>query len=228
MSNYVYIVEDDENIQKLLSLALKTINCTIKTFDNGEDMLAECKIQIPDLIFLDIMLPGADGFEILRILKSNEEYQDIPVIILTAKSDETDTVVGLEGGAEDYLTKPFSVLELLARTKKILARTQNNSNTNIIDYKDIKINKDMFEVYKSAKQLDLTMKEFQLLIMLIENQGRVVLRNELLDKIWGIDFEGETRTLDMHIKTLRAKLDDNAENPTYIKTVRGAGYTMMQ
>ena len=228
MSNYVYIVEDDENIQKLLSVALKTINCETKTFDNGEDMLSECKIQIPDLIFLDIMLPGADGFEILKLLKRNDNYQKIPVIILTAKSDETNTVVGLEGGAEDYLTKPFSVLELLARTKKILARTLDNINKNIIDFKDIKINKDMFEVYKASKQLDLTMKEFQLLNMLIENQGRVVLRNELLDKIWGIDFEGETRTLDMHIKTLRAKLNDDAENPIYIKTVRGAGYTMMQ
>ena len=228
MSSYVYIVEDDENIQTLLSLALKTINCDIKTFDNGEAMLSECKVQIPDLIFLDIMLPGADGFEILRILKKNDAYTDIPVIILTAKSDETDTVVGLEGGAEDYLTKPFSVLELLARTKKILARTQTNPQKTIIDFKDLRINKDMFEVYKASKQLDLTMKEFQLLIMLLENQGRVVLRNELLDKIWGINFEGETRTLDMHIKTLRSKLNDDAENPTYIKTVRGAGYTMMQ
>jgi len=227
MNGYIYVVEDDESIQTLLSLTLKTLDYDILVFDNGADMLKECENNIPNLIFLDVMLPGDDGFEILKKLKAHDEYKKIPVVFLTAKSDETDKVSGLESGAEDYLTKPFSVLELLSRTKKILARTQPQNKEHILVYKDITIYQDMFEVKKSGMPVDLTMKEYRLLVMLIENKGRVVMRNELLDKIWGINFEGETRTLDMHIKTLRSKLHDDAENPSYIKTIRGAGYTVV-
>ena len=227
MNGYIYVVEDDESIQTLLSLTLKTLEYEILAFDNGEAMLKECGNHIPSLIFLDVMLPGDDGFTILRKLKSHEEYKTIPVLFLTAKSDETDKVTGLESGAEDYLTKPFSVLELLSRTKKVLLRNQPRTKDHILTYKDITIFQDMFEVKKDGIPIDLTMKEYRLFVMLIENKGRVVMRNELLDKIWGINFEGETRTLDMHIKTLRSKLHDDAENPTYIKTIRGAGYTVV-
>lgn len=225
MNGKIYVVEDDESIGTLLSLSLKTLDYEISVFDNGESMFEQLKINIPDLIFLDIMLPGENGFQILQKLKKHEDWNKIPVIFLTAKSNEADKVLGLESGAEDYITKPFSVLELLSRTKKILSR--NPSKENVVQYKDLKIYTDMLQVFKNDVSVELTLKEYKLLLYLIGNRGRVILRNELLDKIWGINFEGETRTLDMHIKTLRAKLHDDAENPVYIKTVRGAGYTIM-
>lgn len=227
MNGNIYVVEDDESIGTLLSLSLKTLDYEITVFDSGERMFEQLQKEIPDLLFLDIMLPGESGFQILQKLKSNEKWNNIPVIFLTAKSNEADKVLGLESGAEDYITKPFSVLELLSRTKKILSRVQTAPKENIVQYKDLKIYTDMLQVFKNDTAIDLTIKEYKLLMYLIENRGRVVLRNELLDKLWGINFEGETRTLDMHIKTLRAKLRDDAENPNYIKTVRGAGYTII-
>ncbi len=227
MNGNIFIVEDDESIRTLLSLSLKTLDYEIFAFDNGEDMFHEIEKIIPDLMFLDIMLPGESGLQILRKLKSNSKWSKVPVIFLTAKSNEADKVMGLESGAEDYITKPFSVLELLSRTKKVLSRNQSVPKENIVEYKDLKIYTDMLQVQKNSVTVELTLKEYKLLLYLIENRGRVVLRNELLDKIWGINFEGETRTLDMHIKTLRSKINDDAENPIYIKTVRGAGYTMM-
>ncbi len=226
MNGKIYVVEDDESIGTLLSLSLKTLDYEITVFDSGERMFEQLQKEIPDLLFLDIMLPGESGFQILQKLKSNEKWSNIPVIFLTAKSNEADKVLGLESGAEDYITKPFSVLELLSRTKKILSRIPA-SKENIVQYKDLKIYTDMLQVFKNDTPIELTIKEYKLLMYLLENRGRVILRNELLDKLWGINFEGETRTLDMHIKTLRAKLRDDAENPNYIKTVRGAGYTIL-
>lgn len=226
MNGKIYVVEDDESIGTLLSLSLKTLDYEITVFDSGERMFEQLQKEIPDLFFLDIMLPGESGFQILQKLKDNEKWSNIPVIFLTAKSNEADKVLGLESGAEDYITKPFSVLELLSRTKKILSRIPA-SKENIVQYKDLKIYTDMLQVFKNDTPIELTIKEYKLLMYLLENRGRVILRNELLDKLWGINFEGETRTLDMHIKTLRAKLRDDAENPNYIKTVRGAGYTIL-
>ena len=223
----IYLLEDDESIRELVIYTLKSQGYEAKGFERPSLFWKELEKELPSLLLLDVMLPGDDGFTILRKLKSHEEYKTIPVLFLTAKSDETDKVTGLESGAEDYLTKPFSVLELLSRTKKVLLRNQPRTKDHILTYKDITIFQDMFEVKKDGILIDLTMKEYRLFVMLIENKGRVVMRNELLDKIWGINFEGETRTLDMHIKTLRSKLHDDAENPTYIKTIRGAGYTVV-
>lgn len=222
----IYVVEDEKHIQELIGFNLKENGYDVKCFDNGEVMLDECKNQKPDLFILDIMLPGIDGLEICRRIKENSAFKKIPIIMLTAKSDEFDKVLGLELGAEDYITKPFSVREFTARVKVIFRRqTDTQENTSeIIKVGKITIDVARHEVYKDKKLIEMTFKEFELLKLLVLNKGIVMSRELLLEKIWGFDYYGETRTVDVHIRYLRQKIEDDDNVPTYIETVRGIGY----
>jgi two-component system alkaline phosphatase synthesis response regulator PhoP len=222
----IYAVEDEAHIQQLIKYNLESNGYKVITFDCGESLLNVCKDTTPDLFILDIMLPGMDGLEVCRQLHQNIRTKSIPIIMLTAKSEEFDKVLGLELGADDYITKPFSVRELLARVKAIFRRINTTSlpDSEIIKHNDIIIDCTRREVHKGEKPIEMPLKEFELLKMLILNKGKVLSRELLLDKIWGFDYYGETRTVDVHIRYLRQKIEDDDENPTYIETVRGIGY----
>ena len=222
----IFVVEDEMHIQQLIKYNLEANGFKVTVFDNGEDLLSYSLENIPDLFILDIMLPGIDGLEVCRQLKQNSLTKSIPIIMLTAKSEEFDKVLGLELGADDYITKPFSVRELLARIKALFRRinTVNEPKADIISHADITIDCTRREVYKGDKLIEMPLKEFELLKMLILNKGKVLSREHLLDKIWGFDYYGETRTVDVHIRYLRQKIEDNDENPTFIETIRGIGY----
>ncbi|MCX7745632.1 MAG: response regulator transcription factor [Clostridia bacterium] len=222
----VYTVEDEIHIQQLIKYNLESNGYRVITFDSGESLLRECKNAVPDLFILDIMLPGIDGFEVCRQLRQNVQTKNVPIIMLTAKNDEFDKVLGLELGADDYITKPFSVRELLARVKAIFRRvnTALPSESEIIKHGNITIDCTRREVYKDSNLLEMPLKEFELLKLLILNKGKVLSRDLLLEKIWGFDYYGETRTVDVHIRYLRQKIEDDDSNPAYIETVRGIGY----
>ncbi|MCX7921414.1 MAG: response regulator transcription factor [Clostridia bacterium] len=222
----IFAVEDEAHIQQLIKYNLEANGYKILAFESGESLLTECKDTTPDLFILDIMLPGMDGLEVCRQLRQNIRTKNIPIIMLTAKSEEFDKVLGLELGADDYITKPFSVRELLARVKAIFRRVNTSSlpETEIIKHGDITIDCTKREVYKKDTLLEMPLKEFELLKMLIMNKGKVLSRELLLDKIWGFDYYGETRTVDVHIRYLRQKIEDDDDNPSYIETVRGIGY----
>ena len=207
MSSRIYAAEDDDNIREILRCTLESYGYEVEVFESAAPMLERMRQQLPDLVLMDIMMPEMDGMEALRRMKESVQTREVPVIFLTAKSSEVDKVRGLDLGAEDYITKPFGLLELAARVRA-----------------DLVIDLDNHEVTQSGRHLDLTLKEYELLRILLSNSSRVVPRDELLGEIWGFDFVGETRTLDMHIKTLRAKLHDDVENPRYIKTIRSVGY----
>ena len=223
----IYVVEDEINIQKLIKYNLESTGYKTIVFNNGEDSLKEIQSTVPDLFIIDIMLPGIDGLEVCRNLKQNSKTKNIPIIILTAKSEEFDKVLGLELGADDYMTKPFSTRELLARIKALFRRVNiapTSSESEIIKHGDILINCTRREVYKNGIILDLPLKEFELLKLLIQNKGNVLSRELLLEKIWGFDYFGETRTVDVHIRYLRQKIEENDSNPLFIETIRGIGY----
>ncbi|NSW89839.1 MAG: response regulator transcription factor [Firmicutes bacterium] len=224
----IYILEDDIHIQQLIKYNLELNGYRVSLFDKGEDLLKEIETSLPGLFILDIMLPGIDGLEVCKIIRKNKRTAGIPVIMLTAKSEEFDKVLGLELGADDYITKPFSVRELTARVRAVLRRVNNvsegESSESVIKYKDICIYPERREVYKGGKLLDMTLKEFELLKILLVNKGKVLSRDFLLDKVWGFDYYGETRTVDVHIRYLRQKIEDDDANPEYIETVRGIGY----
>jgi len=222
----IFAVEDEVHIQQLVKYNLEACGYKVLTFESGESLLNEVKNTTPDLFILDIMLPGIDGLEICRQLHENPKTKAIPIIMLTAKSDEFDKVLGLEMGADDYVTKPFSVRELTARVKAIFRRINiaNPSETEIVKHGDITIDLSRHEVFKNEKLIEMPLKEFELLKMLIMNKGKVMSREILLEKIWGFDYYGETRTVDVHIRYLRQKIEDDDSNPVYIETVRGIGY----
>ncbi|ACL76451.1 response regulator [Ruminiclostridium cellulolyticum] len=222
----IFVVEDEMHIQQLIKYNLEANGFKVNVFDNGEDLLEYSSGKVPDLFILDIMLPGIDGLEVCRNLKQNNNTKTIPIIMLTAKSEEFDKVLGLELGADDYITKPFSVRELIARVKALFRRvnTTNEPKIEVLSHGEIKIDCTRREVYKGDKLLEMPLKEFELLKMLVLNKGKVLSREHLLDKIWGFDYYGETRTVDVHIRYLRQKIEDNDDNPTYIETVRGIGY----
>ena len=223
----IMIVEDDENIAELISASVKTIGHEAQTVGSASALFSLLPKLRPDLILLDIMLPDLSGLDILRKLKANAATQDIPVIFLTAKGSEADKVTGLELGAEDYITKPFGVLELLARIKAALRRTAPRQD--IARAKDLTIDFASREVSLAGEPVRLTHKEFELLEYLFRNSGTVLSREKLLDAVWGFEFSGDTtRTVDMHIRTLRQKLHDSADNPRYIATVRGYGYKFLR
>ena len=227
MAECVYINEDDDNIRELVSVALSAYSYEVHSFVCAEDCLDAVKKKVPDIFLFDIMLPGIDGVQAVKLLREAEETKDVPILMLTAKSAEIDKVFGLENGADDYLTKPFGIMELAARIKALLRRAGRNSSdaeSETITAGGITVNTALREVSIGNTPVELTLKEYELLLYLIKNRSRVVSREELLAKIWGVDFVGETRTLDMHIGTLRKKLGDEAENSHIIKTVRGIGY----
>ncbi len=222
----IFAVEDESHIQQLIKYNLETNGYKVLTFESGEALLNECKTTVPDLFILDIMLPGIDGLEVCRQLRQNTRTKNIPIIMLTAKSEEFDKVLGLELGADDYITKPFSVRELVARVKAMFRRVNNQipQESEVIQHGDITIDCIRREVVKAGKLLELPLKEFELLKMLVQNKGKVLSRDLLLEKVWGFDYYGETRTVDVHIRYLRQKIEDDDNNPVYIETVRGIGY----
>lgn len=222
----IYAVEDEKHIQQLIKYNLETSGYKVLVFDNGESLLKECQNSVPDLFLLDIMLPGIDGFQICRMLRENPRTKSIPIIMLTAKGDEFDKVLGLELGADDYITKPFSTRELVARIKAMFRRLHVHApeSQEVITQGDITLDCTRREVYKSGELIELPYKEFELLKMLMQNKGKVLSRELLLEKIWGYDYYGETRTVDVHVRHLRQKIEDDGNNPVYIETVRGIGY----
>lgn len=227
MAERIYITEDDDSIRELVTVALSAYSYEVESFVSAEDCLAAAEKQVPDIFLFDIMLPGMDGVQAVKILRENEHTKNTPILMLTAKSAEIDKVFGLENGADDYLTKPFGIMELAARIKALLrrsGRSTSDSASDKITAGGITVNTSLREVSRDGRPIELTLKEYELLLYLLKNRARVVSREELLTKVWGIDFVGETRTLDMHIVTLRKKLSDDAENAHLIKTVRGVGY----
>lgn len=227
MAERIYITEDDDSIRELVTVALSAYSYEVESFVSAEDCLAATEKQVPDIFLFDIMLPGMDGVQAVKILRENEKTKNTPILMLTAKSAEIDKVFGLENGADDYLTKPFGIMELAARIKALLRRSGRSTSDSVSDKitaGGITVNTSLREVSRDGRPIELTLKEYELLLYLLKNRARVVSREELLTKVWGIDFVGETRTLDMHIGTLRKKLSDDAENAHLIKTVRGVGY----
>ncbi len=220
----VLIVEDEADIQQLLSFHFQQAGYRVEVCSNGAEGLKKARERKPDLIVLDLMLPGMDGFEVCRVLKSAAETRAVPVIMLTAKGEEIDKVVGFELGADDYLTKPFSPRELLLRAKAVLRRTQKTEGgeeSQQIRFGELLLDLSRHKVWLAGKEVELTAIEFKLLRYLLETKGRVQTRDTLLDKVWGYDAYVTTRTVDTHVKRLREKLG-KFEN--YIETVRGIGY----
>jgi len=220
------IVEDDNNLLETLKYNLKKENYEVVTASDGIQALEIARREKPDLLILDIMLPGIDGFEVCRILRRE---MTVPIIMLTAKVEETDKIFGLEVGADDYVTKPFSVRELLARVRAMLRRQQMMESEPIpanITLGDLYINTARHIVTRNDNTLELSPKEFDLLVFLAVNKSIVFSREQLLEKVWGYEFAGDTRTVDVHIRWLRQKIEPDPSNPTRLVTVRGAGYKL--
>lgn len=213
----IYVVEDDKAIRNLVDYALSEKGYEVESFEDGKEIVDLIREKPSELLILDLMLPGKDGISILKELR---EFSDIPVIILTAKTDEFDKVLGLESGADDYISKPFSILELISRVKAVLRRSKKKDSDHL-SYKNLTINTKKRTVKVDGKKVDLTFKEFEMLNLLMKNISNVITRDEFLLKIWGYDYQGETRTVDVHIASLRSKLKECGK---YIKTVRNLGY----
>jgi two-component system, OmpR family, alkaline phosphatase synthesis response regulator PhoP len=220
----ILIVDDELHIVELIKYNLETNGFKVMYALNGKDAVEQAYEKKPNLILLDVMLPEMDGFDVCKAIKRNKETENIPIIMITAKGDEFDKILGLELGADDYITKPFSVRELLARVKVVLRRSNKGEHSQSIRIDNLVIDMDKHEVIKSGTKIDLTLKEFELLRLLISNKGRVLTRDFLLDKVWGYEYYGETRTVDVHVRHLRQKIEDDDKNPKYIETVRGIGY----
>jgi two-component system alkaline phosphatase synthesis response regulator PhoP len=222
----IYVVEDEKNIQELLKYNLEDAGYKIRVFSNGETFIDESNITPPDLVLLDIMMPGIDGLEVCKKIKSSTRLRRIPIIMLSAKGEEIDKVLGLEIGAEDYITKPFALRELIARIKVVFRRQGDESQdeAEVISFGDVRVDFSRREVYKGEALVELTYKEFELLKMLLKNKRKVLTREKILESIWGMDYYGETRTVDVHIRYLRQKLERDDKNPEYIETLRGIGY----
>lgn len=215
----IYSVEDDKDLQDLLRFSLGGFGYDVELFDSAEDLFAKmAKDELPDLILLDVMLPGMDGIAALKEIRQNPKYRRIPVIMLTAKATEANIVVGLNSGADDYMTKPFSVMELSARINANLRKAEKKE---VLEADGIRMDLASHECTIDGKKTSLTIKEFALLAELLRSVGKVRTRDDLLKDIWGYGYEGETRTLDMHVRTLRGKLGDHAHN---LVTVRGMGF----
>lgn len=220
----IFCVEDDGDIRELIEYTLKTAGFEVRGFEGGAELFEALESAKPQLILLDIMLSGTDGMKILKQLREKSATADIPVIMVTAKSDRLDKVRGLDCGADDYVTKPFDILELIARIKAVLRRSKAKQNTaEVLECGEIEADLPQRRITVSGNEITLTYKEFELLVFLMENKGKVVTRTTLLDKIWNTDFEGESRTVDVHIRTLRQKLGAAGE---LIETVRNVGYRM--
>jgi Response regulators consisting of a CheY-like receiver domain and a winged-helix DNA-binding domain len=221
----ILIVDDEIHIVELIKYNLESNGYKTYTAYDGLEALRMVEENNVDLIILDLMLPVIDGLEVCKTLKRKESKADIPIIMLTAKGEEFDKILGLELGADDYITKPFSVRELIARVKVILRRsTMDQTPGDILRIGPLIIDSSKHEALKNGERLDLTLKEFELLKYLITNRGKVLTRELLLDRIWGYEYFGETRTVDVHIRHLRQKLEEDDKNPKFIETIRGIGY----
>ncbi len=218
----IYIVEDDESIREIETIALKNSNYIVSAFENAKEFYKKLDELVPDLILLDVMLPDESGYDIVRKLRKRPATQDIPIIMVTAKTTEMDMIKGLDGGADDYIKKPFSIMELITRVKALLRRIVKEE-PKLLKLDDLVIDHERHVVTVNNEPVDLTYKEYELLRLLMGSQGIVMTREVIMRSVWDTDFEGETRTVDMHIKTLRHKLGDYGSR---IKTVRNVGYVI--
>lgn len=232
MGKVILAVDDEEHILELLVYNLESNGFRVLTADSGEKGIEILRKEAVDLLLLDIMLPGIDGMEMLKRIRKDPDTAELPVIMLTAKSEEINKVLGLEVGADDYISKPFGIYELVARVKAVLRRSERiktvaaeeEEKDEIIAIDKIIINNTTHEVTVDGIPVDLALKEFELLYVLAKHRTRVFSRETLLDKIWGYEYAGETRTVDVHIRNLRKKIEEDDNKPKYIKTVRGVGY----
>lgn len=229
MSGKILIVDDELSIRELIKFNLEKAGFTVIESGDGEDALRIVKASKPELLVLDLMLPGLDGIEVCRSLKSNRETSGIPIIMLTARNDEIDKIIGLEMGADDYLTKPFSTRELVARVKAVLRRSQmtTTQDSQLVVGK-LKLNFSRYEALLNGERLELTPKEYELLKLFATNLGKAFSREMLLEKVWGYEYFGDTRTVDVHVRHIRAKLEAEPEVAEAIETVRGVGYRMRE
>lgn len=227
MTGKILIVEDELSIRELLKFNLQKDGYTVIEADSGTAAVSLAKAEFPDLVLLDLMLPGMDGLDVCRTLKNQQATAGIPIIMLTAKAEEIDKVIGLELGADDYMTKPFSPRELMARVKAVLRRSQKETlPAGELIVGKLKFNFSRYEAYLGQDKLELTPKEYELLKLFITNVGKVFSREQLLDKIWGYEYYGDTRTVDVHVRHLRAKLGKEPTIAEAIETVRGVGYRL--
>lgn len=224
----IYYVEDDVNIRDLAIYALKQAGFEAQGFPEADEFFAACKTRVPDLVLLDIMLPGTDGLEILRLIREDAAMKTLPVMMLTAKGTEYDTVCGLDAGADDYLAKPFGMMELVSRVNALLRRAQapaSEDSGDVLSSGSIVLTSSAHTVTVDGEPVALTLKEFDLLRALMASEGKVLSRGQLLEEVWGVTYVGETRTVDVHIQTLRQKLARVKEGvDSFITTVRGVGY----
>ena len=217
----IYCVEDDDNIRELVIYTLESTGMAARGFADGSAFMEALAEETPELVLLDIMLPGDDGITILKKLKQSSKIKDVPVIMVTAKGTEYDKVIGLDLGADDYVTKPFGMMELVSRIKAVLRRTGRMQEKDVLEINGIRLDIRKHEVTVNGSLIILTLKEFEMLRLLMSNPNIVLTRDQLLEDIWGYNFEGETRTVDVHVRTLRQKL---GERGSVIETVRGVGY----
>ena len=222
----IYLVEDDESIRELVVYTLKSQGLDAKGFERPSLFWKELEKQVPSLILLDVMLPKMDGLEVCQ---QTREFSQVPIIMVTAKGEDMDKIMGLEYGADDYITKPFNILELKARIKAILRRSVKKAPTEtqekkVLKARDLELSFDSRRVFISGKEVNLTAKEFDLLELLMENPGKVYSREKLLDTVWGYDYPGDVRTVDVHVRRLREKIEVNPSEPKYIFTKWGVGY----
>lgn len=220
----ILIVDDEEHIVELIKFNLEKNKYNVIVAHNGLEAIKLAKKEMPQLMLLDLMLPGMDGYDICKEIRKDPNLSGMPIIMITAKSEEFDKILGLELGADDYITKPFSVRELMARVKAVLRRSNSPTDDNVIKFSNVVINFSKHEVSKDGEAIELTLKEFELLEILCKNKDKVMTREFLLDKIWGYEYIGETRTVDVHIRHLRKKIEVDDKNPKFIQTVRGIGY----
>lgn len=222
----IYIADDEPNIRNIVAIGLKDGGYDTAEFSDGTSLMREVKKKQPDAIILDWMMPQPDGLTVCRMLRENEETHSIPILMLTARGEEIDRVLGLEIGADDYIVKPFSIKELCARVKAVLRRSSRREEREEEIFRNDSLIVDVtrHQVTRDGKSIDLTAKEFDLLVMLMKNRGRVMTRDSLLDKVWGVEYFGDTRTVDVHVRYLRQKIEKDPDNPSYIQTVRGVGY----
>lgn len=217
----IYLLEDDESIRNFVIYTLNNTGFDAAGFEKPAEFWAALEKRIPQLILLDIMLPEQDGLEILKVLREKRETRKLPIIMLTAKSAEYDKIIGLDSGADDYVSKPFGMMELISRIKALIRRTDEEREKNEYIIGGLYVNPAKHIVKANGKDVNLTYKEFELLNLLIQNDGAVFTRDQILQKVWGFEFDGENRTVDVHIRTLRSKL---GQCSNLIETVRGLGY----
>ena len=221
----VYIADDEPNIRRLVAFGLKDSGFESAGFADGETLLAGIKARKPDVIILDWMMPPPDGLAVCRTLRSDADTRDIPILMLTARGEEIDKVLGLELGADDYIVKPFGIKELCARVRAVLRRTARSQEPEQkLEAGTLQVDIARHTVTKNGTKIELTAKEFDLLAMLMKNRGKVLTRDSLLDKVWGVEYFGDTRTVDVHVRYLRQKVEDDPDHPVLIQTVRGVGY----